>query len=166
MDHRYALGLGANIYRSGPPARAIKRALATLEEWGIDILARSRVLHTRPLGPGQRNFANAAVIVETEHAPPALFALVKAIERDFGRRRSRRWGDRVLDIDIILWSGGIWADRDIAIPHPAFRDRAFVLDPLAEIAADWHDPVSGRTIRQLRHRLSAHSPVDRAGAPP
>lgn len=166
MTHRYALALGANIYRAGPPARSVDRAFDALEEEGIVILGRSRTTTSRPLGTGRRNFANAAAIVETDRDPPALLALVKRIERRFGRRPARRWGDRTLDIDILLWSGGLWAGRSLVIPHPSFRDRAFVLDPLAQIAPDWRDPLSGLTIRQLRHRQTANSPVDRARARP
>ncbi|MBA3837305.1 MAG: 2-amino-4-hydroxy-6-hydroxymethyldihydropteridine diphosphokinase, partial [Zymomonas sp.] len=88
-------------------------------------------------------------IVETNEAPDALLARLKAIERGLGRRRGQRWGARVIDIDIILWSGGAWASPDLTIPHPAFRLRGFVLRPLAQIAPRWRDPVSGRTIRQL-----------------
>lgn len=161
MPHFYALAFGANIYRRGPPARTIGRAFEAIEAEGLTMAARSRAISTRPIGPGRRDFANAAGIVETVLAPPALLTLLKRIERRFGRRRSRRWGDRVLDIDILLWSGGLWADSSLVIPHRGFRDRVFVLDPLAEIAPGWRDPITGLTVRQLRHRLKANSPVDR-----
>lgn len=166
MPHRYALALGANIYRSGPPARTVERAFEVLEAEGVTLCSRSRIASTRPLGPGRRDFANAAAIVETDLAPPALLALLKNIERGFGRRRSRRWGDRMLDIDIVLWSGGLWADRKLVIPHRGFRERAFVLAPLHEIAPGWRDPLTGLTVRQLDRRLRANSPVDRFGARP
>lgn len=90
-----------------------------------------------------------AAIVETDEAPGALLARLKAIEAAFGRRRGQCWGARVIDLDIILWSGGAWASPGLTIPHPAFRGRDFVLRPLAQIAPGWRDPVSGRTIRQL-----------------
>lgn len=166
MDHRYAIGLGANLYGNGPPARTIDRVLAALEDRNVAILARSKTIASRPLGPGRRDYANAAALVEAALAPPALLALIASLERTFGRRRNRRWGDRMLDIDILLWSGGMWADRMLAIPHRAFRERTFVLDPLSEIAADWRDPVTGLSVRQLRHRLHANSPVDRTGPRP
>jgi len=82
-----------------------------------------------------------------------MLARLKAIERAFGRRPGRRWGDRVLDLDIIGWSGGIWASRGLSIPHAAFRERGFVLGPLVEIAPTWRDPVTWLTVRQLLARL-------------
>ena len=113
---------------------------------------------TAPLGAGTRSYANAVVLIETDLAPPALLAHLKGIERAYGRRRGRRWGDRPLDLDIIGWSGGTWASRELTIPHPAFRTRRFVLSPLVEIAPDWRDPITGRTARQLLARLDRKRP--------
>jgi 2-amino-4-hydroxy-6-hydroxymethyldihydropteridine diphosphokinase len=59
----------------------------------------------------------------------------------------------VLDLDIVLWSGGPWASERLVIPHPEFRSRAFVLAPAAAVAPGWRDPVTGRTLRQLNARL-------------
>lgn len=161
MRTRYLLGLGSNRYRHGPPRQMLRRALAALGDEGVAVVARSRIVATPPLGPGTRRYANAAALVETRLDPDALLALLKRLERSFGRRRGRRWGDRALDIDILLWSEGCWASRAVALPHPAFRERRFVLDPLAEIAPDWRDPVTGLTVRQLRHRAMRPIPVDR-----
>ncbi len=77
----------------------------------------------------------------------------RTIERVFGRdRRGQRWRSRTLDLDIVLWSGGTWYGPRLAIPHPLFRQRDFVLRPAAQIAPDWRDPVSGLTLRQLAAR--------------
>ena len=81
--------------------------------------------------------------------PAELLAELKALERAFGRRPGRRWGPRVLDLDIILWSEGAWAGPGLIVPHPEFRRRAFVLEPLAEIAPDWRDPMTGLSVRHL-----------------
>jgi 2-amino-4-hydroxy-6-hydroxymethyldihydropteridine diphosphokinase len=113
----------------------------------------SAIIETAPVGPSLRRYANAAVVIKTQLNPPELLLHLKAMERQFGRRkRGQRWGARTLDLDIILWSGGIWTGRDLFIPHPAFRARNFVLKPLNEIASLWRDPISGRTIRQLLFR--------------
>ena len=118
-----------------------------------NVVARSRIFPTPPLGPSSRRFANAAVILESDEEPPALLRRLKRIERDFGRRRGRVWGARVIDLDIILWSGGAWGERRLTVPHPRFRERGFVLAPLLEAAPGWRDPISGLSVRQLAARL-------------
>jgi 2-amino-4-hydroxy-6-hydroxymethyldihydropteridine diphosphokinase len=113
------------------------------------VVVVSSIAYTPPLGPSTRIFANAAALIESDETPPALLARLKTIERALGRRRGRRWGARVIDLDIVLWSGGRWHDRSLTIPHAAFRARRFVLAPLAAIAGGWRDPVTGRSVRQL-----------------
>ena len=126
----------------------------------------SRIVETTPLGHGLRRYGNAVALIETDLDPPTLLARLKAIERAHGRRPGRRWGDRPLDLDIIGWSGGIWASRTLSIPHPAFRTRRFVLAPLVEIAPDWRDPVTHLTARQLLARLNKSHVVGSPGFEP
>jgi 2-amino-4-hydroxy-6-hydroxymethyldihydropteridine diphosphokinase len=123
------------------------------------VKAVSRIRTTPALGPAGRAFANGVAIVESRLAPDALLAELKAIERAFGRRPGRRWGPRVVDLDIILWSEGAWGGPGPIIPHPAFRERDFVLRPLAEVAPGWRDPLGGATMRQLLARLTAPRPI-------
>ena len=147
---RYAIAVGSNRRgRHGSPAAEVHAALAALG--GI----ASPVIVTRPLGPSQRRYANAVALIERVSRPDATLRELKSIERDFGRRPGRRWGERVLDLDIILWSGGTWASQGLTIPHIGFRTRDFVLAPLMRVAPRWRDPVTGLTVRQLRHRLTA-----------
>jgi 2-amino-4-hydroxy-6-hydroxymethyldihydropteridine diphosphokinase len=154
----YAIALGSNRPgRQGSPAETVRAAADAL-----GVLHLSRIRPTEAVGPAGRGFANAAAILESDLDPPALLDLLKQTERDFGRRGGRRWGPRVLDLDIILWSEGAFAGPGLVVPHPAFRTRAFVLEPLAEIAAGWRDPLSGATIAQLLHHLRRPRPVDRA----
>jgi 2-amino-4-hydroxy-6-hydroxymethyldihydropteridine diphosphokinase len=154
----YAIALGSNRRsHHGSPAATLRAALAAIG----GVRAVSRIRTTPALGPAGRSFANAAAIVESRLAPDALLAELKAIERAFGRRPGRRWGPRVLDLDIILWSGGIWRGPGPIVPHPAFRTRDFVLRPLAEIAPRWRDPVGGATMRQRLVRLTAPRPARR-----
>jgi len=163
MPTSYALALGSNRRgRHGSPAAELRAAIAALGELG-DVRATAPIFDTAPLGPSTRRFANSAVMIETELDPPALLAALKAIERDFGRRRGRRWGARVLDLDIILWSGGRVRTPRLIIPHSAFQERRFVLDPLAAIAPLWRDPRSGYSVRQLAARADA---VDRRAKRP
>jgi 2-amino-4-hydroxy-6-hydroxymethyldihydropteridine diphosphokinase len=146
----YAIALGSNRRsRHGSPEATLRAAAEAL-----DVERLSSVRSTPALGPAGRGFANAAALLSSKLDPPDLLARLKSLERDFGRRPGRRWGPRVLDLDILLWSGGAWADGDLVIPHPEMRNRSFVLAPLAEIAPGWRDPVSGASVRQLRFRLA------------
>lgn len=157
----YAIALGSNRRHGshGAPGEVVRAAVAALIERGVVLETLSAVRSTPALGPAGRSFANAALVASTGLAPPELIAVLKDIERGFGRRSGRRWGPRVLDLDIALWSEGAWEDPGLVIPHPSFRERAFVLEPLAEIAPDWRDPVTGLTVRQLHHRLLARAPL-------
>ncbi|HEV2866963.1 MAG TPA: 2-amino-4-hydroxy-6-hydroxymethyldihydropteridine diphosphokinase [Allosphingosinicella sp.] len=153
----YAIALGSNRRsRHGSPGATVRAALDAL---AVD--AASRIRATPAMGPAGRSFANAAAILTSPLDPPELLERLKAMERDFGRRGGRKWGPRVLDLDIVMWSAGPWGGPGPIIPHPAFRERRFVLEPLAEIAPGWRDPVSGATVRHLLHRLAWPRPVDR-----
>ncbi|MGZ8284243.1 MAG: 2-amino-4-hydroxy-6-hydroxymethyldihydropteridine diphosphokinase [Allosphingosinicella sp.] len=149
----YAIALGSNRRgRHGSPAETVRAAAAAI---GAERLSRVRL--TPALGPAGRGFANAVALVASDLDPPALLARLKRTEREFGRRAGRRWGPRVLDLDIVLWSQGAWGGDGLIVPHPEFRRRRFVLEPLAEIAPDWRDPITGATVRQLLHRLGRFS---------
>lgn len=155
----YAIAIGSNRphHRHGDPAGVVRAAVRALAEIGT-VQACSRILRTAPLGPAGRSFANAVAILDTELPPPALLACLKQLERRFGRRRGRRWGARVLDLDIILWSGGTWAENGLTVPHPEFRKRRFVLAPLGQVAPGLRDPLTGRTVRQLLHAVDRRRP--------
>jgi 2-amino-4-hydroxy-6-hydroxymethyldihydropteridine diphosphokinase len=173
-DTSYAIALGSNRRhgRHGAPAQVIAAALDALREKGVGVQAVSPAIHTAAWGPAGRSFANAAIIVTTPLDPPTLLHLLKTIEQRFGRRRGRRWGPRVLDLDIVLWSEGRWppfpaqaAPGRLAVPHIGLAKRPFVLDPLVAIAPGWRDARSGCSIRQLHARLKRPSPVDPAPRP-
>ena len=151
----YAIALGSNVRgRHGPPERTLAAALAAVG----GVIAASPVVRSAPLGPSRRRYANAAAMIASDELPLALLARLKGIERDFGRRPGRTWGARVLDLDIVLWSDGAWASPGLTVPHIAFRDRAFVLHPLAAIVPGWRDPVTGRTVRQLARAVDRPRP--------
>ena len=155
--HRYFIALGSNRRhgRFGCPKRTLCAARLMIEG---RVMAASRVIHSAPVGPSLRTYANCCAIVETGMNPAEFLAHLKAIEASFGRRSGgRRWAARVLDLDIILWTGGIWATPTLCIPHPAFRERGFVLGPASEIAGDWRDPVSGLSVYHLKARLDRRS---------
>ncbi len=157
LPKRYLIALGSNRRHSrhGAPGAVIHAALRVLGDHGLHVASVAPVMTSAPLGPSLRRYANTAAVIETTLDPPAFLAELKAIERDFGRRsRGQRWSARVLDLDIVLWSGGNWQARSLTIPHPAFRTREFVLVPARIVARTWRDPVTGLTIGHLAARLT------------
>jgi 2-amino-4-hydroxy-6-hydroxymethyldihydropteridine diphosphokinase len=158
VPHLYAIAVGSNRPhgRYGRPAGVIEAAIARLdEEFGL-FDASPIVLNPAHGGAG-RDFANAVALVESDLDPPAMLRRLKAIEREFGRRSGRRWGPRVLDLDLALWSGGAWKSRRLSVPHAQLDKRSFVLEPLAAIAPNWR--VRGAlTARHLARRLARRRP--------
>ena len=155
--NRYLIALGSNLrhHRFGPPERVLTAALAELAQRGIKVTAAGPVVRSAPIGPSLRRYANSAVVVKFERSPEDLLLTLKEIERAFGRRAGgQRWTSRVLDLDIVLWSGGVWSSPSLTIPHPLFRERDFVLKPAAAIVPGWRDPVTSLTLRQLAARLT------------
>lgn len=151
----YAIGIGSNRRgRHGGPAAEVAAAIDAIG----GIVAVSPVIASAPLGPSIRRFANAAVLIASDAPPPMLLARLKRIEAAFGRRRGRRWGARVIDLDILLWSGGVWREPRLRVPHEALAARSFVLAPLAAIAPDWRVPPVGRSVRQLAHAVDRPRP--------
>jgi 2-amino-4-hydroxy-6-hydroxymethyldihydropteridine diphosphokinase len=156
MPSSFVIALGSNRRgRHGGPADEVRAALASIG----GIVAVSPLIGTAPLGPSLRRFVNAAALIASDESPRDLLDRLQGIEADFGRRPGRRWGERVIDLDIILWCGGAWSNDCLTIPHPAFRERRFVLDPLAQIAPEWRDPLTGLTVRQLAARLTRRAPL-------
>ncbi len=156
--HLYAIAVGSNRPhgRHGRPAQVVEVAIARLER-DFSLFDAAQIVLNAAHGPAGRDFANTVALVESALDPPALLHLLKVIERDFGRRGGKRWGARVLDLDIVLWSGGHFASRGLTIPHPLLERRAFVLEPLAAIAPRWR--VRGAlTSRHLAHRLARARP--------
>ncbi|MGE3691542.1 MAG: 2-amino-4-hydroxy-6-hydroxymethyldihydropteridine diphosphokinase [Novosphingobium sp.] len=157
--YEYVIALGSNRRhgRYGAPAKVLRAALAAL-----DVAAASPIVASQPLGPSRRRYANAAALLRTHEQPGDLLARLKTLERRFGRRcGGQRWGARVLDLDIVLWSGGAWASKGLIVPHTAFRERLFVLTPALAIAPRWRDPVTELTMRQLHARLTRPLPLPR-----
>lgn len=154
---QYVIALGSNQRHRhfGGPRAVIAAALDRLSQSDLSIAACSDIINSRPIGPSQRQYANAAITVETSLTPSDLLVALKKIEAEFGPRRGQAWSSRVLDLDIILWSGGTYVeDRPaLAIPHPMMRERAFVMGPASQIAGQWRDPLTGLKLIQLWHRL-------------
>ncbi len=156
--HLYAVAVGSNRPHGGlgRPPQVVEAAIARLDR-DFGLFDASPILLNRAQGGAGRDFANAVALVESGLSPPEMLRQLKRIERQFGRRRGRRWAPRVLDLDIVDWSGGRWRSRTLEVPHPAARSRAFVLMPLATIAPAWRlEPPL--TARHLAHRLARRRP--------
>ena len=154
----YAIAIGSNRPhgRHGRPTGVIQAAIARLDE-EFDLFDAAPILLNPALGNAGRDFANSVTLIESDLEPPEMLRRLKSIERDFGRRSGRRWGTRVLDLDIVAWSGGKWRSRGLTIPHKAAAGRSFVMGPLATIAPDW--PMEGAvTAQHFAHRLARRRP--------
>ena len=156
--HLYAIAIGSNRPhgRHGRPPQVVEAAIARLdEEFGL--FDASPIILNPAIGGAGRDFANAVALVESELEPPEMLGRVKAMEREFGRRRGKHWAARVLDLDITLWSNGRFRSRSLNIPHYGLEKRTFVLQPLAAIAPNWR--VRGAlTARHLAARLARRAP--------
>lgn len=129
------LGLGSNL---GDKRTLILEALARLDNApGIRVTARSGLYRTPPWGDTNQDwFMNAAAELETTLEPHALLRTCLDVERQLGRVRERKWGPRLIDIDVLAYEGAQVSDETLVLPHRFVLERAFVLKPLAEIAPD------------------------------
>lgn len=153
---RVVLGLGGNV---GEPAAAFRRALETLDRDGR-VTAASRLWRTRPVGPPQPDYLNAAVLVEWPGKPRSLLERCRALEAAAGRDRSNeaRWGPRALDLDLLLAADLVCRGPTLELPHPRFQERRFALEPSAEVAPDWLHPLIGLTVAELALAARSHDP--------
>lgn len=125
------LGLGSNL---GTRARNLSAARRRLRQKGVRILRQSRVIETEPWGvTDQPRFLNQVVEAEWGGTPQQLLGLAKAVEREGGRRPTRRWGPRVIDVDILLFGERQIDEPDLVVPHPRIAERGFVREGLREL---------------------------------
>jgi 2-amino-4-hydroxy-6-hydroxymethyldihydropteridine diphosphokinase len=147
-----AIALGSNL---GDRPAHLQFARARLQA-GLSAVRVSSVHETDPVGvPGPQPFLNQAIVGQTAWAPREVLDWLLALERERGRVRPFAGAPRTLDLDLILAGGHVAAEPGLTLPHPRFRDRRFVLEPLAEIAPEMVDPVSGKTVRELLDALVA-----------
>ncbi|NJR39493.1 MAG: 2-amino-4-hydroxy-6-hydroxymethyldihydropteridine diphosphokinase [Leptolyngbyaceae cyanobacterium CSU_1_4] len=145
--HRAAIALGSNL---GDSCQILKSALETLDRRsGIRVEAVSAAYQTVAIGPPQPDYLNACAVLSTDLQPLALLNALLEVEAQFGRVRRERWGARLLDLDLLLFENWVMEQPGLQIPHPRMVERAFVLIPLAEVAADWVEPLSGKAIAFL-----------------
>jgi 2-amino-4-hydroxy-6-hydroxymethyldihydropteridine diphosphokinase len=148
---RSAIALGSNL---GDSLTILQDALKLLTETpGVTLQAQSSWYQTAPVGPPQPDYINGCAVLEAQLTPQELLETLQNIEAQFGRVRQERWGPRTLDLDFLLFDDLILETPTLQLPHPRMTERAFVLVPLAEIAPDWIEPVSGKAIAQLVQRV-------------
>lgn len=151
---RVYLGLGTNL---GDRQDNIARAVRQIEGKIGKVVSLSSLFITEPWGfVSENTFANAALCVETDMAASVILAACQDIERGMGRTSKSRGGiyhDRVIDIDILIIEGESISTPALTVPHPLMHLRAFVIDPMAEIAPSLVHPPTGKTMLQLRDEL-------------
>ena len=144
---RVAIALGSNL---GNREAHLRRAIQALAPT-VSNLRVSSFYETDPVDvPGaQPRFLNGAATGESELSARAVLDALLAVEQRLGRERPYIGAPRTIDLDLILYADSVINEPGLMVPHPRFRERRFVLQPLAEIAADWIDPVTGKTIGEL-----------------
>ena len=171
MDQEFLISLGSNLgSHAGNPATTLSLALKELSENGININAVSRLYSTTcfPAGAGP-DYVNAAAVITTSMPPDRILIRLHDVEYAFGRERKQRWGMRSLDLDLLAQGQTVLPDQDLhahwrrldpesqrqsapeqlILPHPRIQDRAFVLVPLCDVAADWRHPILQTTVAEM-----------------
>jgi len=150
MSRAY-VALGSNL---GDREENLCTALKHLQENGVEVIKTSTFIETEPYGvTDQPGFVNAVCQVETGLEPLELLRLLLSIEQEMGRVRLRRWGERNIDLDLLLYEDAVVESEELTLPHPDMQNRDFVLIPLAEIAGEVVHPVIEKSIRNLKNEL-------------
>jgi 2-amino-4-hydroxy-6-hydroxymethyldihydropteridine diphosphokinase len=156
------VGLGANL---GDPERTLAAAVEEISNLpDVDLRGCSSLYAAAPVGPSQPEFRNAVVSLVTRRTPRALLAALLDIERAHGRVRGERWGPRLLDLDILLWSERVVDEPGLHVPHPELHRRRFALEPLAELDPGARHPVLQKTVAELLAGVR-DQPVQRLDSP-
>ncbi len=149
MPHRVYIGIGSNL--GDRRANAGEATLLVSQLPGTRLVRASSLYESEPLGDAKTWFVNSVIEIETDLAPEALLKRLQAIEEAMGRKRvkGKRWGSRIIDLDVLLFDQDVVDKRNLKIPHPELHKRRFVLLPLAELAPQVIHPQLGQSISTL-----------------
>jgi 2-amino-4-hydroxy-6-hydroxymethyldihydropteridine diphosphokinase len=156
---RCLIGCGSNL---GRRREQLDRAVELLRFMpGVRLLAVSRYRETRPVGgpAGQEAYLNGACLLETDLGPHDVLGMLAAVENTLHRERHDRWGERTLDLDLLLYDDLVLDDATLTVPHPRMTTRRFVLEPAVEIAPELAHPLAGCSLRALLDNISAPHPL-------
>ena len=149
--HTAYIALGSNL---GDKEANLRRALELLIERGVEIVKTSTFISTEPYGvTDQPQFLNGVCEVRTSMAPLALLHTLLEVEQEMGRVRLRHWGERNIDLDLLLYEDVVMDTGELKLPHPDMQNRDFVLLPLAEIATEIVHPLLSKSIKELKEEL-------------
>ena len=145
--HTAYVALGSNL---GDKEANLRKALELLEERGVEVVKTSSFICTEPYGvTDQPQFLNGVCEVRTSLVPLALLHTLLEIEQEMGRVRLRHWGERNIDLDLLLYEDVVLDTEELKLPHPDMQNRDFVLLPLAEIAPELVHPILQKSIEEL-----------------
>lgn len=148
VAHQVYIGIGSNVGKKKDNFLEALDRLAKLPD--TKILKESSLYESEPLGDSTDWYVNGAIEIETKFKPEMLLQKFKNIERAMGRKKvKKRWGSRIIDLDILLYDGLVMKKKNLHIPHPEMPNRKFVLIPLSEIAPQVIHPELGVTISEL-----------------
>lgn len=152
IAHQVYIGIGSNVGNKRENFFEAVNRLAKLPD--TRVIKESSLYESEPLGDAKDWYVNGAVEIETKFKPDMLLKKFKNIERAMGRKKvKKRWGARVIDLDILLYDSAVVKKKDLRIPHPEMSTRKFVLIPLSEIAPQVVHPELGVTISELLFKV-------------
>lgn len=164
MPHRAFIGIGSNLGERRANCREARRRLDELPK--TRVVKESSLYESEPHGDATRWFANSVVEIETELAPNELLKRLKQIEEEMGRKRvkGKRWGSRIIDLDILFYNNEIVDKRNLKVPHRELPNRRFVLVPLSELAPQLIHPALNASVSELLAKTKDTKKIHLMGA--
>jgi len=149
VPHRAYIGIGSNL--GDRKANTIEAVDRVSKLPATRVVRASSLYESEPLGDAKTWFVNSVIEIETDFPPDELLKRLKAIEKAMGRKRvkGKRWGSRIIDLDILLCDQEVVEKRTLKVPHPEMHKRRFVLMPLAELAPHVVHPGLGQSVSAL-----------------